>query len=236
MLLVAGREKMPSSPISLIQWLKSDEYHETQVALATFADEVNIYHRDVLTKAEAARAVRTWFQESTGNTQYCFLGTHGITDQAGTAIGIGASGNADEFVAWQELWEWYAHCELEGGLWLGACKSSDAAAALSPFLASKPQLAIPHIYGFAESIYPSEIQQILLKLLEFTRIENPPWLDEELVQLRAAVPGTKIELYYPASTLAGSSEYVNVDEMPEKTGVTFRQLLGQKANRGLRGR
>jgi hypothetical protein len=227
---------MPISPIALIQWLKPNEYRETKVALAKFAGEVNMYHSDVLTKEAAAHALQTWFQQSAGNTQYCFLGAHGITDQAGTAIGIGSSGRTGEFVTWQELWDWYAQCELEGGLWLGACKSSDAAAALSPFIAGKPQLAIPHIYGFSESIYPSEIQQILLKLLEFTSIDNPLCLDEELAQLRAAVPGTKIELYYPAATLTGSSEYVSVDEMLEKTGVTFRQLLEQKANRDLRRR
>jgi hypothetical protein len=224
---------MATSPISLIQWLKPDEYHETQVALATFAGEVNIYHFDVLTKEGAARALQTWLKESAGNTQYCFLGAHGITDPAGTAIGIGASEDVDESVTWQELWNWFAQGELKGGLWLGACKSSNAAAALSPFLAGNPQLAIPHIYGFAESIYPSEIEQVLVKLLEFSRIENPPLLDEELAQLRAAVPRTRIELYYPASTLTGASEYVNLDEMPEKVGMTFRQLLEQNARRSL---
>jgi hypothetical protein len=226
---------MSTSPISLIQWLKPNEHHETKVALAKFASEVNIYCSDVLTKAEAAHALQTWFEQSTGNAQYCFLGAHGITDRAGTAIGIGSSEKAGEFVTWQELWNWYAQSELDGGLWLGACKSSDAAAALSPFIAGNPQLAIPYIYGFAESIYPSEIQQILLKLLEFTCFENPPWLDEELAQLRATVPGTKIELYYPASILTGGSEYVNVDEMLEKTGVAFCQLLEQRANRNVRG-
>lgn len=225
---------MPTLPISLIQWLRPGEYHETQVALAAFAGEVNIYHSDVLTKAEAARALQTWFQENVGNTQYCFLGAHGITEGAGAVIGIGASGKAGEFVSWQELWDWYAQGELKGGLWLGACKSSSVAAALSPFLTGTPQLAIPYIYGFGESIYPSEIQQILLKLLEFTRIENPPWLDEELAQLRTAVPGTKIELYYPASTSTGRREYVNVDEMPQKIGATFRRLLEGQARRGTR--
>ncbi len=222
---------MPSSPISLIQWLtEDDEHRETQVALARFADEVNIHHADVLTRVQAGDALRTWFRDSAGNAQYCFIGAHGVTDSMGVAIGIGASGKATEFVDWQELWNWFAQGDLRGGLWLGACKSSEAAAALSPFLTGV-QTAIPHIYGFSDSIYPAEIRQILLKLIGFTSIDNPPWLDEELEQLRAAVPGTKIELFYPASTKSGTREYVNVDDMLERVGLTFRQLLEQKGSR-----
>jgi len=129
------------------------------------------------------------------------------------------------------LWRWFAQGKLIGGLWLGACKSSDAAVALSPFLTGCVQIAIPYICGFSESIYPDEIEGILLKLIEFTGIDNFPFLDEELEQLRAAVQGTKIEMFYPACTLSGTTEYVNVDEMPGKVGLTFRQLLEQKSSR-----
>jgi hypothetical protein len=87
--------------------------------------------------------------------------------------------------------------------------------------------AIPHIYGFSEPIYPAEIQQILSKLIEFTRLDDFLWLDEELAQLRAAVPDTKIELFYPASTKSGPREYMNVDDMPKKINKTFRELLEQ---------
>jgi hypothetical protein len=221
---------MTASPISLIQWLEPNEYRETRDALNAFEHVVNIYHADVLTKLEAKSALEAWFQDGSGNKQYCFLGAHGITNPDGTAIGIGASGEPDEFVRWEELWNWYAQWELEGGMWLGVCKSSDAAAALSPFLSSGP-VSIRHFYGFSESIYPKEIRQVLLKLLEFTRIESLPYLDEELALLRAAIPGTTIELYYAANTLAGVYEFVNVDEMPEKVGMTFRQLLENNARR-----
>lgn len=54
-----------------------------------------------------------------------------------------------------------------------------------------------------------------MKLLELTRIEPPP----------------TIELYYAADTVAGVDEFVNVDEMPEKGGVTFRQLIENNARR-----
>jgi hypothetical protein len=180
---------------------------------------------------EAKSALDTWFRDGSVNKQYCFLGAHGIPDPEGTAIGIGASRNSDEFVSWEELWTWFSHGKLEGGLWLGACKSSDAAAALSPFLSSGP-VSIRHFYGYSESISSKEIGQVLLKLLEFTSIDNFPSLDEELALLRKAIPNTKIELYYPARTLAGVNEFVNVDEMYEKIGSTFRELLEKNAGRG----
>ena len=122
-----------------------------------------------MTKSEAEDALRTWFRDSAGNTQYCFIGAHGIVDSTGTAIGIGASGEATEFVDWKELWKWFAQGELTGGLWLGACRSTDAAVALSPFL-TNVQIAIPQIYGFSDSIYPPEILLILLKLIAFSLI------------------------------------------------------------------
>jgi len=222
---------METKPISLIQWLGPNEDRETQAALSAFAeDEVKIFHADVLTKVEAKHALQTWFSENGANTQYCFIGAHGIVAPDGRAIGVGVSDKPNEFAEWQELWDWFDLGNLRGGLWLGACNSSDAAAALSPFLNSL-HLAIPHIYGFSGSIYPNEIEEILKKLIAFTDIENPPSLPEEPAELRKAVPGTKIELYYPAPTLAGTTEYVNVDEMPEKTGMDFRQLLEQQNSR-----
>lgn len=158
---------MTVTPISLIQWLRPNEYRETRDAFDEFAHEAEIYHADVLTKMEAKTALERWFQDGAGNKQYCFLGSHGVEGSNGKAIGIGASGAPDEFVSWEELWNWYARWEFEGGLWIGACKSSDAAAALSPFLSSGP-VSIPHFYGFSESVYPKEIRQVLLKLIELT--------------------------------------------------------------------
>lgn len=225
---------MSNSPISLIQWLKGDEYHETQAALTCFAGKVKIYQADVLTKAQAEHALRTWFRDSERNSQYCFIGAHGVLDATRAAIGIGASGKASEFVKWQELWNWFAEGHLVGGLWLGACKSSDAAVSLSAFLATSVQIAIPYIYGFSDSIYPPEIEKILKKLIAFTDPDNCLWLYEELAEMREVVKDTKIEMYYPAHTLSGTEEYVNVDEMPEKTGVTFRRLLKNQSSRRLK--
>ncbi|MGB2602487.1 MAG: hypothetical protein WBC78_02750 [Candidatus Sulfotelmatobacter sp.] len=219
---------MPTKPICLIQWLKAnDKFRETQAALACFADSVNIYHADVLTKEQAEMALQTWFRDSAGNTQYCFIGAHGIEDPPGTAIGIGASVKAAEFANWQELWNWFARGNLKGGLWLGACMSSDAAVALSPFV-ENDHPAIPHIYGFSDKIYPPEIMLILLKLIAFTDPNNFPYLDEEIGLLRAAVPTTKVELFDPEITKSGSWEYMNVDDMPKKINMRFRQLLESK--------
>lgn len=221
---------MPNCPISLIQWLKGGQHREAQTALKRFADthKVNIFHDDVLKKAQAEHALQRWFGDSAGNSQYCFIGAHGIKGETGTAIGIGASDNPGEFVTWGELWKWFVQGHLMGGLWLGACESSDAAVALSPSLTGCVGPAIPYIYGFSESIHSKEIEKILLKLIEFTRIENFPYLPEELGLIRAAVPGSKIEMFYPACTLSGTKEYVNVDWMLEKTGLTFRELLERK--------
>jgi hypothetical protein len=60
---------------------------------------------------------------------------------------------------------------------------------------------IPHIYGFGKDIYPAaEIERILIKLPDLTRTDTVIFLDEELELLRAEIPGTAIELYYPART------------------------------------
>jgi hypothetical protein len=42
---------MATSPICLLRWLEPREYRETKAALKNFADDVNIEHVDVQTKA-----------------------------------------------------------------------------------------------------------------------------------------------------------------------------------------
>jgi hypothetical protein len=226
---------MSTSPICLLQWLERGEYSETTAALATFAHKVNIEHAEVRTKLQAERFAREWFKNNDGNAQYCFVGSHGILDSTGVAIGIGASSSADEYAEWKEIWDWCADGHLIGGLWLGACKSSHAAAALSSVLGHALRPAIPYIYGFREEIYPyPEIEQILLKLIEFTDTDRIVSLPEELDLLRTAVPGTAIELYYPAALPGGRTEYVSVDLMPKEIGMTFPELLENQGRVGKR--
>jgi hypothetical protein len=227
--------KMASSPICLLQWLRPGEYREIRASLQKFAAEINIKHSDVQTEEQASQALKSWFQGSVGNAQFCFIGAHGLRTLRGTTVGIGATGRTGGHASWRELWNWFAREELIGGLWLGACRSSEAAAALSPLLATAVRPAIPYIYGFKDEIYPApEIEQILLKLIEFTRMDPVVWLDEELKLLRAAVPGTAIELYYPASTSPHRVEYLNVDQLPARMGITFRQLLERQNSVGTR--
>jgi hypothetical protein len=220
---------MSASPICLLQWLKPGEYRETRAALSAFATKVNIEHADVRTKVQAADALQSWLKNNTGNTQYCFIGAHGI-EEPDAAIGVGATGNADEYAEWYEVWDWFSQGDLIGGLWLGACKSSHAASAFSTLLARSKYPAIPHFYGFSDEIYPyPEIEEILMKLIELTGTERVVPLYDELDLLRAAVPGTAIELYYPVSTPLTTPEYVNVDQMVDKIGMNFRQLLENQA-------
>jgi hypothetical protein len=220
---------MATSPICLLQWLEPGEYRETQAALDDFAGKVNIEHADVRTSGQAAQALQSWFKNNAGNTQYCFVGTHGILGPD-APIGVGATAEIGGYAEWHEIWDWFSKGDLMGGLWLGACKSSHAAAALSPLLAKSAHPVIPHIYGFKDEIYPyPEIEHILLKLMEFTDTTQSVPLDEELELLRAAVPGTAIELYFPVASPFPTVEYVNVDQMPDKIGMDFRQLLQNQA-------
>jgi hypothetical protein len=214
-----------SKPILLVQWLKPIEYRETRAALAEFAKSVNIDHADVQTKVAAKEALDNWLTENAGNTQYPFIGGHGVADASGKAIGIGASAAPAESARWTELWEWMARGTVLGGLWLGGCKTGDAAAALTPLMAKTHRMVIPYIVGFAGSIYPKEIEQVLRQLLKNTDTHKIVPLDEELQLIRTAVKGTKVVMYYPANTKERSREYVNVDDFEQRVGITFRKHL-----------
>jgi hypothetical protein len=214
-----------SSPILLLQWLPAGEYRETQTALAQFAPKVNIDHVDVLTKEQAKRAIEKWLLANKGNTQYLFVGAHGIPDDHGKIIGIGASSASDEFATWHEIWQWMGKGEITGGLWLGACDSADAAKGFTPLLAGGACLVVKYIVGFNAEIWPKDIENVLLRLLGNTSPDNIVYLDEELELIRQDVPDTKAVMFYPAHTKAGSSEYVNVDEFEHHVGKSFRQHL-----------
>jgi hypothetical protein len=217
---------MSASPILLLQWLAPNEYHETRNVLSEFAKKVNIRHANVQLTAAAAQAVEDWLLTNPSNTQYPFIGAHGIKAPNGKCIGIGASGKQDEFAPWTEVWDWFRKGTVSGGLWLGACRSSEAAVALSPLLATALRYVIPYIVGFREEIYTPEIERILVQLIRNTDTDKKVvYLDEELAVLRAAVKDTAVELFYPAHTLAGSVEYVNVDDFEEKVGISFRSHL-----------
>jgi len=183
-----------------------------------------MFHRSVELAADAQSAVSEWLNGNT-NAQYCFIGTHGNTDL------IGSSSQAGAFVSWDEVWSWFSPHRLLGGLWLGACKSSSAAEAFSRLLSTQGNV-IPYFYGFAEEIYPPEIEAILGSLIEFSDADHLTDLASELNVLRSAVPGTKVELYYPAATRNGAARYVNFDRFEDEVGITFSEFLDRNGSRG----
>ena len=215
---------MDKSPISLIQWLPASEYQETQAILSSYAQTVNMFHRSVELAADAQSAVSEWLNGNM-NAQYCFIGTHGNADL------IGSSKQAGAFATWDEVWSWFEPHRLMGGLWLGACQSSSAAEPFSRLLSTSGNV-IPYFYGFAEKIYPPEIEAILGSLIKFSDGDHLTDLASELNVLRSAVPATKVELYYPAATRNGAARYVNVDRFQEEVGITFSEFLDQNASRG----
>ena len=216
---------MAISPMLLLQWLPKNEYHETRTIVAEFAKSVRIAHADVQSKASAMQKVAEWFKNNPGDTQYLFIGAHGIKDDTGKCIGLGASGVEDEYATWDELGEWLKAGTLVGGLWLGACKSSDAAYGFTPLISRYHRDLLGSLYGFSEEIYPPAIEKVLRKLMEFVTGSRPPYLDVELTLLRQALPESKIEMFYAANTIQQRNEYVNVDEFEARVGKAFRQHL-----------
>jgi hypothetical protein len=210
-------------PICLLQWLPQNEHRETADALSSFADQIDISHFDVRTADEARAAVRGWLGNNP-NSQFLFIGAHGITGENNQSIGLGSSGL--DFATWHELWEWLGIALCTPVIWLGACKSSDAAKAWSPF-PSWPK-RVSWIAGFRTGIYPIEIKRILLHLMTTISINPIIYVDNQLEYLRSKLPNTAIELFFPAYTLDRQYEYVNVDEFEMKVGVPFQDFLRQQ--------
>lgn len=192
------------------------------MALERFADQIDISHFDVHSKNEARRAISSWLNNNP-NSQFLFIGAHGITDHD-RSIGLGSS--AEDFVTWQELWEWLGVALYAPVLWLGACKSSDAAIAWSPFPSSPRR--VEWIAGFRTAIYPIEIKKILLRLMRTTSINPIIFVDDQLEYLRREIPATTVQLFSPAYTLNKQCEYVDVDEFDAKVGMSFRDFLNQQ--------
>src|SRR5258708_21060629 len=97
---------MATSPICLLQWLEPGEYQETKAALKNFSAEVNIEHFDVQTKDEADQALQTWFRNNVGNTQFCFVGAHGVKGLAGKNVWVGATARTEGNARWRRIWDW----------------------------------------------------------------------------------------------------------------------------------
>ena len=218
-------------PISLIQWLGPAEYKEAAEAVRAHGKEVDFCYREATTRDEARDSVRDWLKGNS-NAQNCFIGTHGIVDGTEEVLGVGPTGQKGAFASWNELWQWFDSAPpLLGGLWLGACYSHAAASAFSELWRSSGQLLVPYVFGFSDSIDATEIEKVLMKLIEFSDINCEADLDSQLTILRSAVPGTKIQLFYPAADKHHCNRYVNVDEYENEVGISFSEQLDNNRSR-----
>jgi len=122
-------------PVCLVQWLKAGEYREVARAFAQFSGALDITLHDVQTKAQAAAAVRAWL-DGNDNSQFLYIGAHGVHDAGGRYLGIGADGA--DIITWRELADLLAPARVPPVLWLGACGSSAVASAWSPIVDKPP--------------------------------------------------------------------------------------------------
>ena len=211
---------MSNKPLLLLQWLQDGEYKETRSALAKYSGGVNIEPADVTTKVDAVGAIRNWLSENS-NTQYMFIGTHGIRDENKNCIGLGATGA--DYLDWHELLNLLRVAESPPVLWLGACKSSEVANAWTRLSLQAPPVS--WIVGFTESIYPSEIERVLDQLLRMSSFSDFVFLDEELPKIRELIPGASVDYYYPISDREGRIIYANEGRIREMYAIDIRQYL-----------
>ncbi|MBN1458664.1 MAG: hypothetical protein JXA57_03950 [Armatimonadetes bacterium] len=208
-------------PVMFLQWLPDGEYKEALTVLVEVSRSLNVRYRDVRDKDQASREISDWFAQPGDNAQYLFIGAHGITD-GGICIGIGATGEDHEHLSWQELWE-VVH-SLDGGLWLGACRSSECAAGFDPLIADSRAPRHPYIVGFERDIDACEIKVVLRQLVGLAQRAGVH-VDEELALVLAAVPGTRVELWYPARTNAGLRKYIRQEDFPAEVGGSLIDFL-----------
>jgi hypothetical protein len=201
------------APILLLQWLDTAEYKETHAAMKAFSHEVKIRHADVAGKAAAISAIEQWLEHNP-NAQFLFIGTHGNDAGIGPAVGEG--------IDWAELWGVLRKAVRPVALWLGACHSACAAKAWSPVKGHSP---VDYAVGFPKAITAGEIEKVLLQLLTMTRINPITFVDQEIPKLRKALPNSQVQMHYRALTKAGKVEYVNVDEFPQRVGMSLKEYL-----------
>ncbi len=206
-------------PVMFLQWLPDDEYKEALAVLVDVSNEINVRYRDVQCKDQALAAICEWLDQD--NAQYLFIGAHGIKD-GGDCIGIGATGDDQDHFTWQELWG-LVH-GLDGGLWLGACRSSECAAGFDPFLGNSAASRHPYIVGFSEDICAGEIEKVLRKFVEFAQRADIH-VDEEINLIRAEIGETSVEMFYPARLKPGERKYVSEEAFPEEVGRSLRDFL-----------
>ena len=210
------------APVLLIQWLKPNEYRETQSVIKEFAGKnPRLALRDVKTKQELISVLKTL--ESTDNCQFLFIGAHGVKDCNGTYIGIGKS--ATDYIKWGELWEALSQAQMPPVLWLGACSSARCAEAWSPFPTEIPVLK--WLVGFDKDVYPKEIEEILKALINMTSLNHITYAHEEIPRLKKLIAGTCVQMHYPVC-FNKEGRFVKTTDFPNVFNKTFSEHLNGK--------
>jgi len=213
-------------PVCLwLHWLPNNEYRKMEDELSNFTGSIDISHFYIKSKDEAKEAISNWLGNNQ-NSQFLFIGAQGIKDESGHYIGLGSSENDNDFIMWEELWDWLGVACHPPVLWLCACGSSDAAKAWSPFSSSPKR--VRWLVCFDTDNYTIEIKKILSCLKIATSINPIIYVNDQLKCFRKELRKIAIKLFFPAYTLNRQCEYVNLDKFEEEVGKTFKEFLKQQ--------
>jgi hypothetical protein len=215
-----GEQKMSSDPVCLLQWLKPGDFREVDAAWKAFSKSLNITLNVVSSKNEAIAAISEWLKGNS-NSQFLYIGSHGIKDAAENYLGLGADG--DDFLTWDELRALLMRARLRPVLWLGACGSSAVADAWSPIAGIRGPAA--WITSFPDPVMPRACLSMLTQSLGDTSTAKIVFLDQELPRLRKQLHPVAVEQFYPAERADGVHAYVSVDRFEAETGVDFATYL-----------
>jgi len=210
------------APIVMIQWLKPNEFRETQDIIKEFAGKTPTLDLiDVESAAEFRSALQRLKNDDT--CQFLFIGSHGIKDINKKCIGIGKS--ITDYLTWPDLWTALSVAKKPPVLWLGACSSSQCAEAWSPFPSDK--LVVEWIVGFRKDIYPPEIKDILSKLINLTSVSAITFVEEEIPLLQECVPDTSVAMHYPAY-FNNANRFLDIEQFTTTFGKTFKEFIERK--------
>jgi hypothetical protein len=212
---------MTNSPFLFIQWLSPSETNrEAGVVRREFLSEVGIEFVEATDKNHFESSLADWLLQNPSNSQYVYIGSHGIRDSADQYIGIGPTGQ--EYVSWDELSEILVGADLCPVVWLGTCGSSFAAQAWSPFVRGKRPAR--WIVGFRDAALPAQIESALRQLMGRTDIGRIEFADEEAELLEKMFERERIEFFFPACDLRGG-RYLGYRNFEDEVGMTLKEYL-----------
>ncbi len=205
-------------PILMIQWLKNTEYKEVFSKKTTKAGgSVDVAIVDAKNKAEVKNAIERWLVGNS-NAQYLYIGTHGNEK--------GLSDNG-EFASYEEVWQWFSRRRRPFVVWLGACRSVNAATVWSRCIEESPaHIHVSCVVGFDDDTTPSRVEDVLILLLERCQTTSP--VSDDLEILRQNYPHHRVKMHYLASPLPpakGWIRYVDTENFAELIGESFEQYI-----------